>query len=237
MANEYTKTWFELFMTNKSKFETELEAQFIMRNAPSPKYKTVLDICCGQGRHSKILVENGYEVTGIDRDMAALELAKNNINRDKATFINHDMRDIKSLNKKFDVIISMWQSFGYFDEDVNKNILKQISDSLSEEGIFIVDIYNRTYYENNIGISRYNKEGIDIVSQVQKCGDKFIIKLEYDDKEKTIEEFSWKLYTRDEIIGACEDIGLTCKIDCTWCDESKPIEDDSVRMQLVFQKQ
>lgn len=237
MANEYSKTWFELFMANKSKFETELEAEFIMRNAPFPNYITILDICCGQGRHTKILVDNGYQVVGIDRDLDALELAKKNIRNKKATFIQQDMRDIESLNKRFNAIISMWQSFGYFDDAVNKNILRQISNSLLEKGIFILDIYNRIYYENSIGISRYNKEGIEIVSEVQKRGDRFNIKLTYDDNEKTIEEFNWKLYTKDEIADICRDVGLVCKIGCTWCDENKPIDNDSVRMQLVFQKQ
>ena len=237
MANEYSKSWFEIFMNNKSSFENKLEAEFIMRNAPVLSYKTVLDLCCGQGRHSKILADNGYDVIGIDRNTDALECAKKYCHNNSATFVQHDMRDIESLNQRFNVIISMWQSFGYFDDVVNRNIIGQVSRCLLENGIFILDIYNKSCYENNIGIRKYNKNGIEVVSEVKKDGDRFNVKLNYDNDEKTSEEFNWRLYTKDEIINICKEVGLKCKIGCTWCDESKPIDNNSVRMQLVFEKQ
>lgn len=235
MANEYSKKWFEIYMNNKSALETEEEAGFIMRNLPLSKYRKILDLCCGQGRHANILAKNGYKVAGIDRDKDALELASR-LNTNEVKYFHHDMRDIKSLNQSFDAIISMWHSFGYFENEVNIDIIRQISESLTADGRFILDIYNKSYYENNIGISEVTKGGISIISKVERVGAMFNTRLSYENKEESIEEFSWYLYTKDEIVDLCERFGLILKIGCTWCDEKQSITDKTVRMQFVFEK-
>lgn len=235
MANEYSEAWFEFFMKNKDPNETKLEADFIMRNIPVTSYKSVLDICCGQGRHSRILAENGYRVTGIDMDINSLDYANKNTCNGSAFYV-HDMRDMRSLNKKFDAIISMWHSFGYFEDEVNRDIIKQISELLYNDGRFIIDIYNKAYYENNLGTSRYMKQGIEIVSTTERFKDRYNVRLTYGHDEKKTEEFSWILYTKDEMINICDGFGLTFRLGCTWGDENQPITNDSVRMQLVFEK-
>lgn len=53
----------------------------VRHRLPPPGFRRVLDVCCGPGRHAKYLVDAGYEVTGIDRDAAAVQRAKAEIAR------------------------------------------------------------------------------------------------------------------------------------------------------------
>lgn len=235
MANEYSKSWFQIFMESKTPLETEKEVKFIMKHLPIEKYRRILDICCGYGRHSNVLAQSGYNVIGIDKDKGALAHAEGQAN-ENAKYIQYDMRNIGALPYSFDAVICMWQSFGYFEQSVNINILKQVSNLLKEEGRFILDIYNKAYFENNIGTREFNKQGILITEKVEKQGNRFNVALSYNDSTNIADEFNWYLYSKNEIIDLCKNYGLVCNAACTWCDDGQPVTDSTPRMQLVFEK-
>ena len=48
--------------------------------------KRVLEVACGTGSHSKILVERGYEVTGVDISDDMLRIARSKV-KGRATFL------------------------------------------------------------------------------------------------------------------------------------------------------
>lgn len=233
MANEYSKSWFEIFMDGKSRNETEREVNFLVRNLPINRYPRVLDVCCGYGRHANELAQKGYDIIGIERDACAIAHAKAHASK-KAKYILCDMRDISSLQHSFDAIINMWQSFGYFDENENSNIIRQISDSLVEGGRFILDIYNKTFFINNLGRREFQKKDLLVTEDVKLIGNRFNTKLSYNNN--VTDEFNWYLYSKDEIISLCNTYGLVCKTACTWCDEGQVITDSTPRMQFIFEK-
>ena len=47
------------------------ELAFLTRHLPREEFPTILDLCCGVGRHTAPLVAKGYHVVGIDRDYNA----------------------------------------------------------------------------------------------------------------------------------------------------------------------
>lgn len=71
-----------------------------------PPKSCILDIGCHTGTFGKILIQLGHQVTGIDKNEEALEIArKNGLN-----VILGDIEDYKvlsSINKQFDVILLM----------------------------------------------------------------------------------------------------------------------------------
>ncbi|MGH2479952.1 MAG: class I SAM-dependent methyltransferase [Ktedonobacteraceae bacterium] len=97
---------------------TEQDVNFLARQLPLPRYTRVLDLCCGYGRHALCLAQRGYQVTGLDRDEAAISEARKRAEEagQPITYIAGDMLRIGELSGEFDAIINMWQSFGYFDE-------------------------------------------------------------------------------------------------------------------------
>ncbi|WP_461615051.1 class I SAM-dependent methyltransferase [Clostridium sp. Marseille-QA1073] len=131
-------------MKGKNVSDTEIEVNFLKKHLPISNYKKILDLCCGYGRHSNMLGEYGYNVLGIDRDEDALIKAEKSANKN-VEYLSYDMRNIEKLPYSFDGIISMWHSFGYFNDDVNISIIKQISSLLNKNGRFILDIYNKDF--------------------------------------------------------------------------------------------
>ena len=86
---------------------------FLARHLPLPGYKHILDLGCGQGRHALELARRTYQVTGLDRDEAAITLAKRRAREAKQdiVYVVGDMLRLDELPSEFDAVISMWQSF------------------------------------------------------------------------------------------------------------------------------
>jgi len=103
----------------------------------------ILDIPCGQGRHSVELAKKGFQVTGVDYSSTALQAAKKWALQNKVSpiFIKQDMRFLK-LNEQFNAIIMLGNSFGYFSDTDNEKIIKNISALLKPKGLFIIHLLN-----------------------------------------------------------------------------------------------
>ena len=103
------------------------------------KPKNILDIGCGTGNYTKILLERGYKVTAIDISGEMLEIAREKCS---AEFIKGDIRTIK-INDKFDCCLAMFAVMGYITK--NRDIIKaliNIRKHLKPNGIFIFDVWN-----------------------------------------------------------------------------------------------
>jgi SAM-dependent methyltransferase len=122
------------------------KVNFIEKNLALPPNSLVLDLACGNGRHSVGMAKRGYRVVGIDLSLPMLaqaaELAQDenqNIN-----FIHGDMRDL-SFDRTFDGIFCMGTSFGYFDEEYNLRVLEGVVRSLKSGGSFLLEVANRDH--------------------------------------------------------------------------------------------
>ena len=123
---------------------TEGELQFLKKYLNEHKSEKILDLCSGIGRHSIPLAEEGYDVTSIEINKFAVDYARKNSNNTKnnLTLIHDDVRKI-NYQEAFDLALLMQTSFGYFTDEENELFLKQINDSLKENGLLIIDIPNR----------------------------------------------------------------------------------------------
>ncbi len=107
----------------------------------------LLDAGCGIGRHSILLAKDGFSVLGIDNVPLYVEKAKaaaSSLHLSNVEFLQMDMRALP-YEEKFDGIISLWSSFGYFDDETNFSILKKFYRALKRRGKLIIDIENRDY--------------------------------------------------------------------------------------------
>lgn len=131
-------------ITNPSRTHTEVNFLWNKLNlAPNMK---VLDVACGYGRHSLALAQLGCDVTGIDQSSYLLKVARENAKLAgvKVSFLKRDIRSFH-LRKRFDVALSLFTSFGYFEEADNLKVLKNVYASLKKRGIFVLDINNLFY--------------------------------------------------------------------------------------------
>lgn len=125
---------------------------------------TVLDCCCGVGRHCRALAEKGYKVTGIDISRKQIENAKKINGIENTTYLNMDVRDIQLEKKDYDAGMCMWTTYNYLsqNEDFEK-FIKGVYNHLSEGGIFVLDSKNIPALEKNRIYKRDNKsEKLDL---------------------------------------------------------------------------
>jgi SAM-dependent methyltransferase len=232
MVNTYSPIWFDLFLETQP--YPQAEVAFVERFLPNPPYAYVLDVACGPARHARLLAELGYEVTGIDIHEQALATARQ-ITNGSALFLHQDMRHLANLPATFDGIISMWQSFGYFDAETNRDILRQMAAKLNSPGRLILDLYHRAYFENNQGTRQIERRGILVTVTDTMQGNRLTAEIDYGEPIGR-ETFSWQLYTPDELSTMAAELGLHSILACTEFNEQHPAGPDKPRMQLVLEK-
>jgi len=160
--NNFYKSWFDtpyyhILYKNRDYKEAEMFTKELMEFIKLPSNSKILDLACGEGRHSINLNKMGYDVTGVDLSVKNIKNASK-YESENLKFKVHDMR--KPLDQKFDLIVNLFTSFGYFD-DFNDNLktLDSIKSSLNEDGLAVIDFLNIKYLKNNL--IHKNTEEID----------------------------------------------------------------------------
>lgn len=236
MSNEYTETWFELFLAGIPEEKTASEVAFLQRQLPQPDYRRVLDLCCGGGRHAIPLAGLDYAVTALDRDIRALAQARAHAGNLPINWIEKDMRWLDEIPGIFDAILNMWQSLSYFDETTNDDLLRQISAKLRRGGCFVLDMYHRTFFEQHTGEHAFEIAGCTVHEKRYVRGNRLYVSLEYSDGRGG-DNFEWQLYLPVEIEEQAARHALKCLLSCAAFDEQQAPTSQHPRMQLVFEKQ
>lgn len=234
MRNEFSPTWYTLFLETMPVSASEAETAFVVRHLPPAQFRLLLDLCCGSGRHAARFAAQGYQLLGIDQNAAAIATAQQ-LALSGCRFAVHDMRHIAALPETFDGVVNLWQSFGYFDDTTNADILCQIHDKLRPGGRFVLDIYNRDALQRAPATQHFEKEGIPVTSSYTWAGKRLMCSLSYDD-DSTGDTFEWRLYTPDEIQALAARLGFRCIAACAWFDEHLAPSADHTRMQFVFER-
>jgi SAM-dependent methyltransferase len=102
----------------------------------------VLDLCCGIGRHSLEFARRGFIVTGVDRTARYLEQARERAARENLSieFVHSDMRAFVR-GEAFDGALSMFTSFGYFEDAADDlRVARNVYESLRLGAKLIIDI-------------------------------------------------------------------------------------------------
>lgn len=148
------KDWFNSPFYHKLYFERdENEAaafisKLINHLKPLPR-SYMLDIACGRGRHSRILAEKGYVVTGIDISFDSVAFAKK-FENENLEFYQHDMRLPFRVNY-FDYAFNFFTSFGYFKtRREHDDAIRTIANGLKPNGVFVIDYLNVHYAEDHL---------------------------------------------------------------------------------------
>ncbi len=102
----------------------------------------ILELGCGTGRVSLPLLQQGFNITGIDRDSDMLDILKNELdNGDKLEYVQQDFRTL-SVQKKFPLVIMPCNTYSTFNNDDRHSVLKVVVNHLEENGAFIFSMPN-----------------------------------------------------------------------------------------------
>jgi D-alanine-D-alanine ligase len=132
---------------------TKEEVSLLTQILKFDKNAVILDLACGQGRHTLELARRGYSnLFGLDRSRYLINRAKKIAGNENLSvnFKEGDARKLPYQADKFDFVLILGNSFGYFEniEDDTK-ILKEVFRVLKPNGIFLIDVADGLYLKEN----------------------------------------------------------------------------------------
>lgn len=140
-ANWFDTPFYHILYKNRDYKEAEIFMTNLLSHLNPPASSKILDLACGKGRHSVFMAEKGYNVTGVDLSMQSIEYARQ-FEKPGLKFDVHDMREVYQEGE-FDYIFNLFTSFGYFsDENENQRAIDAMYQTLSNDGILVVDFMN-----------------------------------------------------------------------------------------------
>ncbi|BAJ50825.1 D-alanine-D-alanine ligase [Candidatus Caldarchaeum subterraneum] len=168
---------------------TNYEVDLMIQLLGFEKDDSILDLCCGNGRHSLELARRGFRnVTGLDYSEELLKIAREKAEAEhlKVRFARGDARSLPFQANSFDAVVMMGNSFGYFHNPLDDLIvLKQVHRILRPYGKFMIDIADGEYLRHNY----------QPVSTESKTDGTLII------RERELSRDRGRLVTRELVIG------------------------------------
>ena len=134
---------------------TSKDIDLLISTAQLDPSHRILDLCCGQGRHSIELARRGFSgVTGVDRSRYLVRLAKKRAKQEdlSVSFKEGDARKFRLPAESFDCVTLMGNSFGYFERiEDDLKVLDSIWRVLKPGGCIVLDVVDgewmRSHFE------------------------------------------------------------------------------------------
>lgn len=127
--------------------ETETEDLLALLGDHGVDPATALDVACGIGRHAVELADRGVAVRGIDISESYLERARERTTErgvgDAVTLETGDMRYLDDIDGEYDVVYNLWTSFGYYDDETNREVLRGMYERTAPDGALVLELVNR----------------------------------------------------------------------------------------------
>jgi SAM-dependent methyltransferase len=226
---------------------SDAEAQAVVELLAMDQPMRVLDLACGFGRIANRLALLGHRVTGVEYQAGFLDIARtaaeqmgiHEVRRGgSARFIQGDMRQIEYADQ-FERAIMMFNSFGYFSDAENLDVLRRVARALVPGGRLGFDIGSRdglmanfhphyvTEKDGNLMINRFS---FDVISGRLR-NERIIIR----DGVRKDRPFSIRLYSVSEMRSLLEEAGMEMEaVYGEW--DSRPLEQDSGAMVVIARK-
>lgn len=118
--------------------QTRAEVDFLATHLCAPRSSHLLDVPCGNGRHSIELAKRGYRVTGVDQSEEFIAEARAAGSSLAAEWILGDMRRLPG-QEPFDGAFCFGNSFGYLDPSAARAFLAAVARRLKPDSRFAIE--------------------------------------------------------------------------------------------------
>ena len=236
----YLKYWIQPITQERTKREVDAIIRFLELKPDS----RVLDLCCGQGRHSLELARRGYNVVGYDLSETLLAESKTLAEQEglNVQFVKGDMRDLP-YKAEFDGVFNFYTAFGYFEKDEeNQAVLDEVAKVLKPAGRFLLDYpclegrmpnwKTQEYFEYEDGTIMLHEMLHDTFNQTIKNNVLYITK----DNHRHRTGFTLRHYYGRELQACLKKAGMT-PISAFGNTDGDPLTNRDIRVLLLSQRQ
>ena len=153
-ARVYNKRW-----THFAHRVGPLIEEFYGNTATGKANRSILDLCCGTGQLALYLLEQGYQVTGLDLSEHMLQYARENasayVETGQAQFVQADAAGF-SLDRQFGLVVSTFDALNHLEsQEALQACFQSVFAVLVEGGYFVFDLNTRG------GLMRWNRISVD----------------------------------------------------------------------------
>ncbi len=172
MNNEIPDNWYETFFSgiNCEMWEkaatqewTDREVSFLIDVLNPGNGASLLDMPCGQGRHSLTLARQGFRMTAVDISEEFLASLTEKAGKEQLTIdIKHGNLLTMPLTGAFDAVITLGNSFGYFDFKGMNVFVQKVSSVLTPGGRWLINsgLMAESFLAKFIREKRYELPGL-----------------------------------------------------------------------------
>lgn len=232
----YSK-YYDLLYADKD-YDGEVEYVHDLITENSNDAQTILDMGCGTGIHADLLSNKGYKVHGIDLSEDMLKIANQKIKgkEDRLQFNQSNIQDL-NLNKKFDVVVSLFHVMSYQNSNIELIKAFQVAkDHLTAGGIFIFDFWYgpavltdlpitkvKRLENNDIKVTRIAESRLDPQSNITEVS--FDVFIENKNKKLIIEKketHNMRYFFDTELKLICKKTGFEINKKYEWMSSKSP---------------
>ncbi len=167
----FDEHYLHFHLTTLTPERTERDAALVARLLDLAPGMEVLDVPCAYGRIANQWARRGCRVTGLDANPVFLERARLDAAGlgVRVEYVLDDMRQLPWVDR-FDRIVNWFVSFGYFDDEVDRQVLAGFRRALRPGGRLIVHTVNLPTYLRSLPAG-----GGPLTNVVSEVGDDMMI--------------------------------------------------------------
>ncbi len=186
----FDQKYLDTYLAELTPKRTFKEVDFVIKAAKLKPSDRILDLACGHGRHSIELAKRGFtNIVGLDYSEPFIKKAKEDA-QEAGIDINFIQGDMKNLpfSQEFDVVLTLFTTFGYFDDEGNKKTLDQINKVLKPTGRFLIDVISGEAVIKRFSEKGEKEEGSNLlkIPRTYQTGDLTINEVELFDPDQQL---------------------------------------------------
>jgi ubiquinone/menaquinone biosynthesis C-methylase UbiE len=139
------KLWFNLSYYQKPRWDTGVSPKELMSFISNHSSGQALDLGCGTGTNAITLAKYGWQVTGVDFALKAIQIARKKARQAgvKVTFLVDEVTRLESISNTFDLILDMG-CFHNLPPNQQLKYVENINRFLEQNGTFLLYVFYKS---------------------------------------------------------------------------------------------
>ena len=206
-----------------------------------PRGVSVLDLCCGPGRHALEFARRGYPVCGVDITEPFLEAARDSAGAEglDAEFVRADARTF-SRPGNFSLALNLYTSFGYFDDPLDDEAMAaRLYESLAPGGALVMEMVGKeTAARDFIEGEWFERDGRLVLTEFSVVGaweglrNRWIVQ---DGDRRSDRSWVQRLYSATELAALLRRAGFS-SVSCYGSFDGRPYDQTALSLVALARK-